>query len=418
MPERRSAEARLARIEQELEAEVELTLSAERKKLNELYSQEKNLKEEIDAGKSQLLDVSANKEDYEKLKIDLERAKEFYVRLNQRNDELDLQAQTQLNNVRIIDDAVPVPRPVEPNVLLNLALALVGGFLGGLGLGLAREVLDDTISSPLEVQTFLRVPFIGMVPKIADVTDETELALYTHLNPRSTVAEALRGIRTVLELDPTGYPPKRLLVTSAVSAEGKTSTVVRLGVAFANLNKRVLLLDADLRRPRMHKIFGVDKDVGLSSLLTGASIDEVVRRSPVPNLDYVPSGRGGERPNELLASPAMEELLRALDVRYDLVIIDSPPTVLLSDARILSRHVDGVVVLVREQTTSRVLVRDAIGALEQVKARVLGVIVNAVDLSRRRTSYKYNYGYGYGYGYRYDRYYTEAQADDEPKQEP
>ncbi|MEQ1564240.1 MAG: polysaccharide biosynthesis tyrosine autokinase [Myxococcota bacterium] len=413
MPERRAADARLLRIEQELKSEVELTLSAERKKLRELYSQEKNLEEELSLGKQQMLDVSSQRPDYEKLKLDLERSKAFFVRLNERKDELELQSKTQLNNVRIVDSAIAVPKRVSPTVPLNLAIALIGGFVLGMGLGLAREYLDDTISSPLEVQTFLRVPFLGMIPKIAEETDETALALHTHRNPRSTVSEALRAIRTVIELDPRGVAPKRLLVTSAVSAEGKTSTVVRLGVAFANLDKKVVMIDADLRRPRLHKIFGVEKDKGFSSLIGGASIDSVVRRSEVPNLDFIPSGPGGERPNELLASPATEAVLKELGTRYDLILIDSPPTVLVSDARILSRQVDGVVVLVREDKTSRNLVREALTGLEQVHARVLGVIVNAVDLSNRRTSYKY--AYGYGYGYRYDRYYGEPSGDDEPK---
>jgi capsular exopolysaccharide synthesis family protein len=420
-PERRQAKARLDQIEQELRTEVELSLSAERKKLSQLRRKEESLKTEIDGGKGQLLGVTGKREQYDKLKVDLERAKEFYVRLNQRNDEVDLQSQTQLNNVSIVDAARPNTRPVSPNVLLNLLIALCGGFVGGIGLGLAREYLDDTISSPLEVQTFLRVPFLGMIPKIADVTDEKELALYTHQNPRSTVAEALRGIRTVIELDRNG-PPRRLLVTSAVSSEGKTSTIVRLGVAFANLDKRVLMIDADLRRPRLHKIFGFDKDVGLSTVLGGLPIEEAVRETGVPNLSVLLSGRGGERPNELLASPAMPALLAELEQRYDLVLIDSPPTVLLSDARILSRYVDGVVMLVREHTTSRMLVREGVTGLEQVRARMLGVIVNAVDLSQRRTSYKYyyGYGYGYGYGYRYDRYYTDPQPEDEsaPAAEP
>lgn len=412
MPERRQAEAKLARIEQELKSEVEVTLSSERKKLSLLRGKEANLKEEIDAAKVQLLDVSGKREQYGKLRVDLERAKEFYVRLNQRNDELDLQSQTQLNNIRIIDQARPVPRPVSPSVWLNLGIALVGGFVGGLGLGLAREYLDDTISSPLDIQTFLRVPFLGMIPRIAEVTDETDLALYTHSNPRSAVAEALRGIRTVIELDPRGETPKRLLVTSAVSAEGKTSTVVRLGVAFANLNKRVLMIDCDLRRPRLHKIFNTGKEDGLTSILAGMPIEEAIVSSVVPNLDFLPCGRTTERPNELLASKDMSELLDELDKRYDLILIDSPPTVLLADAKILSRYTDGVVILVREHTTSRMLVREAVQGLEQVGGRVLGVIVNIVDLGNRRTSYKYSNTYGYGY--KYDKYYTDAPPDDEP----
>lgn len=416
-PERRQAEAELAGLEAELKAEVERTISAERKRLTLVRSKERNLKEEIAGGKGQLLDTQGKEEEYQKLKVDLERAKEFYVRLNQRNDELDLQSRTQLNNVRIIDPARPTGRPVEPNVPLNLAVALLGGFVGGIGLGLLREYLDDTISSPLDVQTFLRVPFLGMIPKMTE-SSRGELALFTHENPRSNIAEALRAIRTVIDLDPRGEAPRRLLVTSGAQGEGKTSTIVWLGVAFANLGKRVLMIDGDLRRPRLHKIFGLDKDVGLASVLAGLPIEQAVRETSVPNLWLLPSGRGGERPNELLASAAVPELLDRLDEMFDFVLIDSPPTVLLSDARILSRYTDGVVVLVREHTTSRMLVREAVGGLEQVGARVLGVIVNAVDLSQRRTSYKYHYGYGYGYGYGYRYEYgtdepaTPADGDD------
>jgi succinoglycan biosynthesis transport protein ExoP len=416
--EYKQSRAELDSIESELKAEVERSIAAERKQLTLVRSKEHNLKQEITGGKGQMLDSQGKEEQYGKLKVDLERAKEFYVRLNQRNDELDLQSRTQLNNVRIIDPARANSRPVEPNVPLNVAAAIMAGFIGGIGLGLVREYVDDTISSPLEVQTFLRVPFLGMIPKMTEETKgSTDLALYTHSNPRSNIAEALRAVRTVIELDPRGEPPRRLMVTSGASAEGKTTTIVWLGIAFANLGKKVLMIDGDLRRPRIHKIFGVDKDLGLASVLRGTPIQEAVRSTPVENLFFLPSGKGGERPNELLASAAMPALLDQLDELYDFVLIDSPPTVLLSDARILSRYVDGVVVLVREHTTSRMLVREAVTGLEQIGARVLGVIVNAVDLSQRRTSYKYHYGYGYGYGYgyRYDRYYDSPPEEEEER---
>ena len=206
----------------------------------------------------------------------------------------------------------------------------------------------------------------------------------------------------------SGFREESAVTVSAVSAEGKTSTVVRLGVAFANLNRRVLMIDADLRRPRIHKVFSVDREIGLSTVLTGERTEaEVIHATPVPGLFFMPSGRGGERPNELLASHEVERLLERLGKEFDLVIIDTPPSAILSDARILSRHVDGVVMVVREQSTSRMLVREAVAGLEQVGARVLGVIVNAVDFGRRRTSYKYYYGYGY----RYDKNYYSERND-------
>ncbi|MEN0063757.1 MAG: polysaccharide biosynthesis tyrosine autokinase [Myxococcota bacterium] len=411
MPERRAADAELERIQSEIDAEVKRTLAGEWAKWRKLRDRDRKLTEQIGGLKDQLLVSQASKEEYLKKRLALERAKDFFKRLGQRKDELDLQSKTQLNNVRIVQGALPRDIPVKPSVVLNLAVGLGGGLLLGLSFGLLREYLDDTISSPLEVSTFLRVPFLGMVPKIEQTNDETDLALFTHENPRSTIAEALRGIRTVLELAPAGGKPlERLLVTSAVSAEGKTSTIVRLGVAFANLNRRVLMVDGDLRKPRIHKIFEQEREPGLTTILDGETTrQEAVKSTPVPNLYFLASGRGGERPNERLASPAFSKLLDELQEEFDLILIDSPPSVLLSDARLLSRYVDGVVLLVREHTTSRVLVREAIQGLEQVGAAVFGVVVNAVDFGRSRTSYKYSYGYGY----RYDRYYDDG-AEDEP----
>lgn len=402
---RQAAEAELQRIQEELEVEVRRSLRAEQVRLQLLRDRKATLAEALVNADQHLLELQDRKADYDKLRIELERAKDFYKQLGHRRGELEMQAQTQLNNIRIIDRARPARKPVKPNIPINLAVGLLGGLLIGVSVGLLREYVDDTISSPLDVSTYLKVPFLGMIPKIAGVTDETELALYTHRHPRSTIAESIRAIRTVLELTPTGESPRRLLVTSAISAEGKTSTIVRLGVAFANLDKRVLLIDADLRRPRLHKIFGVVKDNGLSAVLHGAPTESCILDTEVPNLHLMPSGPGGDRPNELLASSRMVELLDALERQYDLVLIDSPPSVLLSDAKLLSRYVDGVIVLAREHTASRMLIRDAIRGLEQVGARVLGVVVNAVDFGQRRTSYKYYYGYGY----RYDKYYDERR---------
>jgi capsular exopolysaccharide synthesis family protein len=407
MPERRDVEDELARIESELQREVENAISAERARLKVIGDRVADLKAELDAGKTQMLTIQGNRVGYDKFLLELTRAKEMYARMGERLDELELQSQTQLNNVRIVEDARMPTRPSSPKLLLNLAIGLVAGAVGGLGLGLLREYLDDTISSPLEVSTFLRAPFLGMIPKIEEIEDERELALLSHLNPRSSVAEAVRAIRTVLELNPSGRAPRRMLITSAVSSEGKTATTVRIGVAFANLGRRVLLVDGDLRRPRIHKIFGATREPGLTGVLVdGVDKAEAILHTEVDGLDILPSGRGGERPNELLASPAVPRLIDELEATYDLVIIDSPPSVLLSDARILSRYVDGVVVLVREHTTSRVLIREAIQGLEQVGATVLGVVVNAVDFAKHRTSYKYYYGYGY----RYDRY-DDADRD-------
>jgi succinoglycan biosynthesis transport protein ExoP len=400
--ERIVADAEMARIEEELKAEVLRTLQGERARLTILVEKEKRLAEEIEGGKDALLVRQGSRVGYDRKKLEFDAARDNYARLQVRRSELELQAKTQLNNVRIIEAAAPRPSPVSPLWMVNLVVGLGGGLLFGLAAAFLREWMDDSISSPLEVTTFLRAPFLGLVPKIESEKDPQKLGLYTHANPHSDVAEAMRGIRTVLELAPEGGP-KRMLVTSAVQSEGKTSTTIHLGVAYANVDRKVVLVDCDLRRPRLHKVFSDDREVGVTSVLRGEkTLDEAIQTTPVPNLWFIASGRSGERPAELLSSAALTRFLADLDDRFDLVVIDSPPSAVLSDARVLSKHVDGVVLVVRENAASRALIRDAIVGLEQVGARLYGVALNAVDFRNGRSSYKYAYGYKYlRYGYTY-----------------
>jgi capsular exopolysaccharide synthesis family protein len=402
---RQLAEKEAERREQDLRAEIERTLSAEKAMLGLLMSKETDLKKAIGGGKNELLDFQSHYQDYERKRLALENAKEFYRQMNTRLAELDLQSKTQLNNVRIVETAQEASSPSSPDVLIALAGGVTGGLVLGLAAAGAREWLDDTISSPLDVSTYLRVPLLGMIPQIEADVDEHERTLYTHYHPKSGVAEAMRGLRTLIHLNPSGRTPRRLLVTSALASEGKTSTATRLAVAFANIDRRVVMVDCDLRRPRLHKVFGNERDSGVSDVIRDtSSLQSVVRPTVVPNLFYVSAGAAIDRPNEALASPRMETILDGLEERFDLVIVDTPPSVLLSDSRILSRLVDHVIVMVKEKSTSRALIREAIRSIQRVGGDVLGVVVNEIDWKRQKSNYYY------GYGYRYDRYYSD---DDE-----
>jgi succinoglycan biosynthesis transport protein ExoP len=407
-PQRMDAQSKMERLAGELETEVRRAVDDERARLRQIESKQASLQREIEGSKAQLLARQDLVEGYDKLEQELLLAKQTYAQLQTRDVELELSSRTQLNNVEIIDPAIARPNKVKPNVKVNLLLALVTGLGMGVLIGFLREYFDDTISSPLDVATYLRTPYLAMVPKVAG-SDEKNLALYTHRNPTSAAAEALRALRTVLELNPKGTVLKRLLVTSSVSSEGKTSTTIGLGVAFANLGKRVIVIDADLRRPRMHKVFDVPREAGVSAvLLNQTPLQACIHPSPVPGLDVMPAGEGTDHPNELLASNEMMRLLEELDQRYDMVLLDTPPAVMLSDSLILSKFVDGVVLVVREHTASRMLVKQTVGRLQQVGANLLGVVVNAVDLKARGVTYKYYYGYKY----RYDQYYQEDRPDD------
>ena len=312
--------------------------------------------------------------------------------------------------MQIVDPAVEPTSPVLPRRTYDFLFWGSIGLAIGVLVGLTREYIDDTIGSPLDVATWLRVPYLGIVPRLSGPNGEDDrgLALYTFEQPDSNAAEAVRSIRTLLMMNPQAATLRRVLVTSSVAAEGKTSTTVRLGIAFASTGRRVVIVDADLRRPRVHRIFGDDRKVGVTTAVNG-DLDAAIRHTPVPNLDYLSSGPDIDGPNELLGSAHLLAMLEALEDRYDLILLDSPPSVLLSDAAILSKHVDGVVIVVRQHGPSRLLVRDAIQRLEQVGATVLGVVVNAVDLSARSSAYKYYYGYRYGYA---DRYKDHAKDRD------
>ncbi len=397
MPERAYSDAKLASIDKELRKEVERTLNTERAQLDILRAKEASLTAAIDHAKSQLLDRQKLHGEYERLKLELDRSKQFYSTLSQRDAELDLAARTKLSNVVVVDDARPDPKPVSPNIPKNMGIALLVGILLGAIIGFVLEYADNTISSPQHVSTYLRVPFLGIVPRLAEAEDDRRRALYTFEHPSSPAAEAVRAVRTVVEFSQRGKSLKRLMVTSSVPSEGKTNTIVSLGVSFATLGRKVLILDADMRRPRVHQIFEMSKGLGLSTVLKGANVDTAILPSGIPGLDILPAGSRTEGPNELLASVAMADLLNDLDGRYDLVLIDTPPAGMLSDAAILTKLVDGVVFVVREQTVSRRLVQDVVYRLKQVEAPIIGVIVNDVDLSQRRTKYKYYYDYDYRY---------------------
>jgi capsular exopolysaccharide synthesis family protein len=409
MPERKKAEANVATIEAELRREVEKNLSAERAKLEILQAKRDTIVGAIGDGKSEILDLQSLWGEYEQRRLELSSARAFYERLRSRMGELELQAKTQFNRVRLLEAATPPSSHSYPVVSVNLAIGLILGLVSGFGIAFLREWLDDTVCSPVDVTAYLRTTFLGVIPKVEGEEDRREAALYTHSHPRSVVAESVRAVRTILELNPLAEFPRRLLVTSAVASEGKTSTAIRLAIAFASAHRRVVIVDCDLRRPRVHKVFGGERDGGLADLATGAAIDDVVRPTHIDGLSYVSAGRAGDRPGELLATPAASEALDALSEAFDMVIVDTPPSLLVADARLLSRHVDGVLLVARENSTPRSLLREALGGLHQVGAHVYGVVINAVDFNKSRTSYKY-YGYGYNYNYSYDDSPNDAAA--------
>jgi capsular exopolysaccharide synthesis family protein len=393
-PKRQYAEAVLARIEEELKQEVARTIDSEKAELVVLLAGQRSFQDELEQAKAGMLNKQRLLDGYKRLRRELERSTAQFEKLNQRLDELDLQAKTQLSNVRVIDSAIPAIVPSSPKILLNIVTSLVLGLGLGTLVGFLREYLNDSITTRVDVETFLRVPYLGQVGRISSSLDRRSRALYTHQNPNSAEAESFRGIRTILDMRPDG-PFRCLLITSALMSEGKTESTVRLAIAFARLGRRVLIIDGDLRRPRIHKVFSRERGPGLAEALEGASLAEVVQGTLIEKLDIIPAGLNSLGSVERLANPEMRRILKAATQEYDLVLVDSSPAALTADAAMLSKLTDGVVFISQEATGSRRVVQQAILDLESAGARIIGAIINAIE-AKHGTPYSYRYTYTYG----------------------
>jgi capsular exopolysaccharide synthesis family protein len=282
--------------------------------------------------------------------------------------------------------------------------------------------MNNTIRTGEDVLNYAGIPALASIPIKDDEFQRKALRkkatplltgarvaapIVTIAQPKSQVAEAYRALRTSVLLSSSGAPPKVILVTSALPEEGKTTTSVNTAVVLAQKNSRVLLVDADLRRPRVHHYFQIPQSPGLTTLLTGGAPEDAPPvPSSIPNLFTLPSGMCPPYPAELLSSPAMKAALARWREEFDHIVIDSPPSLSVTDAVLLSEQVDGLLLVARASQTSRAALRRATMLLRTVNARILGVVLNGVDLSSP-DGYYYHYGYYYGKSH---SYYEEERA--------
>ena len=328
----------------------------------------------------------------------------------------DLQSQYQLARiaesadgatVRIVDEA-PLPAfAVAPNRKRALAFAVLVGLALGIGLALLIEKLDDSVKSPDELLTRFQLPVLGQIPAIRASERGTNAAplnrLVSHFDPRSVVAEAYRSLRTNLAFARARSKVRTLVLTSPGPADGKSTTVANLATTFAQQGQRTLLIDGDLRRAVLDKTFSIPRSPGLTELIVGAAVlDDAVHPTTVENLFVMGSGQLPPNPSELLGSDRMREVLAEVREQFDIVLFDSPPLLAVTDAAVLSTIVDGAILVVRTGSTTRQAVRRAAAHLRAVHARVLGAVLNDIDVK----SGSYYGGYGY--------YYYAYQSNETP----
>ncbi len=390
-PEHQRAEGRIKQIEGLIAAEVQRNIDAERSQVQTLWRQEHALGAELDRVKTELAKRQRLQGQYSELKLNEDRARRLYDALGERGADVGLQATSRLNDVRILDRAVAPTRAVTPNIPLNLAVALGVGLGGGFALALFRHRLNETIMTPDDVEHYLDTPMLGSILSLPAEKAPFERALHSFNHPRSRSAEALRSIRAVLQTFPPGGRSRRLLVTSCTQGEGKTHAAIGIAVAFAQLGQSVLLVDADLRIPRLHELLGTPESPGLSEAVAASPDAEPwVMRTRVPGLCLLPRGARVDYPNELLSSPALERLLANLSGVFDIVIIDTPPAAVVADAMALARQADGVILVVRRGRVSRVLAAQTLARLRQMGARILGIALNDVPPSKESVSHYYD----------------------------
>lgn len=303
---------------------------------------------------------------------------------------------------------------VYPRMRVNVTLAIMAALLFGVGLAFLLEYMDRTIKSAEDVERLVGAPMLGIIPVLADVPQgddpkaTKERDLYVFRNPTSRAAECCRSIRTNILFAAADRPMKTITVSSPRPREGKTTTTIYMGTIMAQSGQRVLVVDTDLRRPRLHKSLGVSKARGLTNLILGdASIDDVIKSTDIPNLYALPCGPQPPNPAELLLTNRFKQVLAELEARFDRILLDSPPVLAVTDAVVLSRLSSGVMLVAQAGKTLQDDVSHAARQFRDVDAPILGVILNDMDISDRRYGYYYAYG---GYG--------DAAASGKPEVEP
>ncbi len=387
---------------------------------------ESMLRDALEKQKTLANKLNENAIQYNILKRDVETSRNLYEGLLQKLKEASVSAGLRSSNVRVVDAARVPTVPSEPNIPRNILLGLLIGLAGGIGLAFVREFLDNTVRTPDQVEIISALPSLGIIPlglmpaaqgngrksrrlslSAGNGKDKDNgnaagrVELISHAQPKSELAESYRALRTSILLSSLGAPPKVILVTSALPQEGKTTTSINSAVVLAQKGARVLLVDADLRRPSIHRALGLRSRAGLSNLLTGAGVaDSLVVPSPqISNLFVLPAGPPPPQPAELLGSVLMQNYLAQWRNQFDHVVVDTPPTLSVTDAVLLSVEADAVILVIRSGQTTKEALRRARDLLLQVNARVMGVVVNAVDLRSPGSYYYYYYGSQHGHSY-------------------
>ena len=414
--------SQLREMDAQIKAELKKIVSKVRGQYMTSLQRENMLRDALEKQKQVANKLNESAIEYNLLKRDSDTYRALYEGLLQKLKEAGVSAGLKANNFQIVDSARTPTYPIEPNIPRNLGFGIVLGLATGVLSAFVLEGLDNTIRTTEQAQLISGLAPLGMIPlgsksaregshakRLVIASSKEAVELVTQVRPQSQMAESYRALRTSLLLSNLGAPPKVIMVTSALPQEGKSTTSINCAIVLAQKGVRVLLIDADLRRPSIHKTLGMGPRSGLSNVLTGSTtLEQTITRSTIlPNLQVLPAGTPPPNPAELLASSNMRDVLAELREQYDHIVVDTPPSLSVTDAVVLSPRADAVVLVIRSGQTTKQALRRARNVLTQVNAKVIGVLLNAVDLTSP------DYYYYYEYQGKYARYYREGEVSDD-----
>jgi polysaccharide biosynthesis transport protein len=416
-PKLKNIKARRQDLERRITTEENRILATIKSDFLGARGREASLLKKAEEMKGQALELNNRATEYKIIEREVETSKFIHQSLMERSKEIDAKVGTDLGNVQVVDYAVFPLAPYKPNIQFNLLMALVVGLMGGVSLAFFLEYLDNTVKSVDEISDRFGIPVVGVLP-LANAEEVKDLDTLVLSKPRAAFSEAIRTTRVSIQLSSAlDKPPKLILVTSTSPSEGKSTIATNLALAFVSSEEKVLLIDADLRRPRLHRIFNTNgrndnrhQRKGLSQRLSGiCKTDQAIQETDFPSLHFMPAGPMPPNPAELLASTQMKNLLIELDQMYDRIIIDSPPASGFADVLVLGNVVDGVVLVSNLGQTHREALRIFRRSLFNVGGHLLGAIINKLDLGAHYGGYYYRY-YHYYHSYYHPNYRAGGEA--------
>ncbi len=371
--------------EAKIQSEISIHAAAIEKEFLAAQSSERELASALERQKLEVQALNGKAVEYTALEREAASNRDVLDKLLQRSREITLSRQLESTAVRVVDWAGPPDKPVLPRRLRNYGLGIGGSGFLALALVFGLEILNTRYRTPADVRRHLRIPVLGVVPNVKPQSGQASVFLGD--GAPAQFSELIQALRTNLLMAPELVDGRTLLVTSAEPGEGKTVAVANIGVSLARLKQRVLLVDGDLRKPRLHQLFGQEQQPGLANVLTGNTTPHDVRKTKIPGLWLMPAGSLKQNPADLLGSERLEKLVVYLRQQFDWVIIDSPPTLAVTDTALISQVASGVLVVIDCARTSREVASAAVERLEAVRAPLVGAMLNRVALDDDDDSY-------------------------------